>query len=73
MKSDYMAEREASLEIAIKLFLNDVASRPAERQTCSRCGKEMEHLETTFVLFGTDSCWNVLLPICHCELNGRSQ
>jgi hypothetical protein len=73
MMSSRTVESEASLEVAIKLFLDDVASRPAERQTCSCCGNEMEYLETTLMLFGTDSSWNVRVPICRCELNGRSE
>ena len=62
--------REA-LEQQIRTFFGGVAANPREKQLCDRCAKEMEWMDTTFSLYGTDSAWRVRVPLCDCQLEGR--
>jgi hypothetical protein len=71
MKAPDTLERNDALQREIQDFFDEVSLQTSERQVCPNCGKEMEYLETTFLWYGTDSTWDVHLPICPCQLSGH--
>ena len=67
MKVSSCAEENESQRLDIQAFFDAVASRPDARYTCTLCGREMKYLDATFLLYGTDSSWQIRLPICDCK------
>jgi len=43
-----------------------VESLSDEPPYCSRCGAAMQYRDATFWLYGTDSAWNLRVPMCAC-------
>ena len=59
---------EDSLRSTVKAFFDRVSLCPPQPKWCSQCGQEMHYLKASFSLSGTDCAWQVLLPVCPCEL-----
>jgi hypothetical protein len=68
MSAPHEALIEDSLHSTVKAFFDRVALCPPEPSWCSLCGQEMQHLKASFSLSGSDYAWQVLLPVCSCEL-----
>ena len=68
MSSPHQPEIDRSLHDSVKSFFDRVSFYPPQPRWCSRCGQEMQYLKALFSLSGTDCSWQVLLPVCPCEL-----
>ncbi|HEY3975146.1 MAG TPA: hypothetical protein VGM18_19220 [Candidatus Sulfotelmatobacter sp.] len=60
-------EKEELVE-SIGAFLSAMSSEPKQQRRCKRCGAVMRSFDATVRLDGTDSEWNLCLPVCPCEL-----
>jgi hypothetical protein len=67
MKCTPTVEDQHSLRIAIDEFFNKAALCSTTPQLCKNCGQEMNYLQSTFFLYGTDSSWTVRIPACECS------
>ncbi len=64
---------QTDLRPAIKDFLDKLSVQPQSRRMCARCGAVMQYVECTFWLSGTDSAWNLKLPVCACDWETAAQ
>ena len=60
-------------ESAVEAFLDKVSLIPPQPRWCLQCGREIKYRKATFSLFGTKLTWQVLLPVCACELEDAPQ
>jgi hypothetical protein len=58
------------LKQAIEKLLTETAAHPPQSRICPRCGRAMRHLNATFSLYGSDTQWNIQLPVCPCSTSG---
>jgi hypothetical protein len=70
MSVPHQFEIDQSLRSAVKTFFDKVSLCPPQPRRCLRCGQEMQYLNASFSLSGTDCIWQVNLPVCPCELEG---
>ena len=68
MRASSQSETSQSLQSAVKAFFDKVSECPPPVRWCLECGQEMQYLQARFFLSGTDFSWQVLLPVCPCEL-----
>jgi hypothetical protein len=68
MSAPHELATEQSLHNTVKAFFDKVSLCPPQPELCSRCGREMQYVKASFSLSGTDCSWQVLLPVCTCEL-----
>ena len=66
MEQSRQSEQQKLTESLTEFFATQ-CWRADEQRRCTRCGALMQHLDATFWLYGTDSGWNVCLPLCQCE------
>jgi hypothetical protein len=64
------SEKEKLVE-SIRAFLTEMSLRAAHPRCCLQCGAVMQHLDVTIWLYGTDSGWNLRLPICPCRIESN--
>lgn len=60
-------QQSSELKQEIEKFLRSAAEQPNPRRLCSRCGAEMEYVDTIFSLLGASSTWNIKIPTCSCS------
>jgi hypothetical protein len=68
MSTPHQFEIDQSLRSPVKMFFDEVSLYPPQPRRCLQCGQEMQYLKARFSLSGTDCTWQVLLPVCPCEL-----
>jgi hypothetical protein len=73
MSIPHQFEIDQSLGSAVKTFFDKVSLCPPQPRRCLRCGQEMQYLNASFSLSGTDNTWQVLLPVCPCELESSHE
>ena len=61
------------LQSTIKAFFDKASLIPPQSRSCPECGREMQFLKSIFSLSGTDLAWQILLPVCACELGNLSK
>jgi len=57
------------LKQSIQEFLAGASSRSLQSEACPRCGQRMQHLNATFSFYGSESQWNIPLPVCPCSIS----
>ena len=67
MKASLCATENESLRLEIEDFFDQAASRRNIPYVCAACGKKMKYLNATFLLYGTESSWEIRLPVCGCK------
>jgi len=73
MSIPHQFEIEQSLRSAVKTLFDKVSLCPPQPRWCLRCGQEMQYLNASLSLSGTDCTWQVNLPVCPCELESSHQ
>jgi hypothetical protein len=73
MSIPHQLEIDQSLHNTVKAFFDKVSLCPPQPRWCSQCGQEMQYMKARFSLSGTDCAWQVLLPVCACELDNSQQ
>jgi hypothetical protein len=59
--------KQEKLIASLTALVADENQLAEQQRRCSRCGAVMQHIDTTFWLYESDSGWSVRLPICACE------
>jgi len=73
MSIPHQVEIDQSLRSAVKTLFDKVSLCPPQPRRCLRCGQEMQYLNASFSLSGTDCTWQLHLPVCPCELESSHQ
>jgi len=66
-------DRRKKLLQSLTDLLGTASSLGATPVFCPRCGKAMEALNVTFWIYGSDSDWNVSLPVCRCAAPSQTK
>ena len=64
--TDSTQHDHGDLKQAVKDFLCAASCQDTCSEVCPRCGRQMEHMDVVFSLYGGDGAWNVRLPVCGC-------
>ncbi len=56
---------ESKLRQALSDFLARASLQPRDL-ICPQCGQKMEYVTTTFSLYGSETSWQIRLPVCAC-------
>jgi hypothetical protein len=73
MLAPHQLATEESVQSAVKAFFDKVSLSRPQPKLCPQCGREMQYLQARFSLAGTELTWQVLLPVCVCELENPPQ
>ena len=69
MKMEQFLETEQQkLRESLKHFLTAQSLQPLQQQLCDKWGALMQSVDVASWLDGTDSGWNLRLPVCICAL-----
>jgi len=61
------AEAQRGPTLEIENFFEKVSALAKVPQVCSICGREMKYFDATFFLYGTESSWELRVPVCDCQ------
>src|SRR5215469_12814516 len=64
-------QKRDQLRGAIQELLRATSLNP-QRRICPHCGREMQHIDATCSLYGSETQWKVQLPVCSCSVSVRA-
>src|SRR4030088_519575 len=60
--------QQTNLLESLKEFLTAQSLQTQQERLCSECGAVMQYIGAAFWFYGTDSQWNIRMPVCNCAL-----